>query len=47
MLGTYRKCDPTDGFSKYEFNNNLLVDITFFEVTSSVTWGNAILLNAM
>ena len=36
MLGTCRKCDPTDGFSKYEFNK-LLVDVTFFRVTSSVT----------
>ena len=24
MLRTYRKCDPTVGFSKYEFNNKLL-----------------------
>ena len=37
MLRTYRKCDPTVGFSKYEFNNNLLVGITFFCVTLSVT----------
>ena len=37
MLGTCRKCDPNDGFSKYEFNNKLLVDVTFFRVTSSVT----------
>ena len=37
----------TDGFSKYEFNNKLLVDIAFFRVTSSVTWGNVIFLNAM
>ena len=47
MLRTYRKCDPTDEFSKYEFNNKLLVGITFFRVTSSVTWGNAIFLNSM
>ena len=38
MLGTYRKCDPTVGFSKYEFNSNLLVGVIFFRVTSSVTW---------
>ena len=38
MLGTYRKCDPTDGFSKYEFNNKLLAGVTFFRVTRSVTW---------
>ena len=38
MLRTYKKCDPTVRFSKYEFNNKLLVVITFFRVTSSVTW---------
>ena len=37
MLKTYRKCDPTVGFSKFEFNNKLLVCVTFFRVTSSVT----------
>ena len=38
MLRTYRKCDPTIGFSKYEFNNKLLVGVIFFRVSSSVTW---------
>ena len=38
MLITYRKCDPTVGFSKYEFNNKLLVGVAFFKVTSSITW---------
>ena len=38
MLRTNRKCDPTVGFSKYEFNNKLLVGVTFFGVTSLVTW---------
>ena len=38
MLRTYRTCDPTVGSSKYEFNNKLLVGVTFFRVTSSVTW---------
>ena len=38
ILRTYRKCDLTVGFSKYEFNNKLLVGVTFFRVTSSVTW---------
>ena len=38
ILRTYIKCDPTIGFSKYEFNNKLLVGVTFFRVTSSVTW---------
>ena len=37
-LRTYRKCDPTVWFSKYEFKNKLLVGVTFFRVTSSVTW---------
>ena len=37
MLRTYIKCDPTVGFSKYEFNNKLLVGVIFFRVTSSVT----------
>ena len=37
ILRTYRKCDPTVGFSKFEFNNKLLVGVTFFRVTSSVT----------
>ena len=38
MLKTNRKCDPTVGLSKYELNNKLLVGVTFFRVTSSVTW---------
>ena len=38
ILRTNRKCDPTVRFSKYEFNNKLLVGVTFFKVTSSVTW---------
>ena len=38
MLRIYRKCDPTAGFSKYEFNNKLLVGVTFFTVTLGVTW---------
>ena len=37
MLITNRKCDPTVGFSKCEFNNKLLVGVTFLRVTSSVT----------
>ena len=37
MLRTYRKYDPTVGFLKYEFNNKLLVGVTFFKVTSSIT----------
>ena len=38
MLRTYRECDPTVGFSKYEFKNKLLIGVTFFRVTSSVNW---------
>ena len=38
MLRTYRICNPMVGFSKYEFNNKLLGGVTFFKVTSSVTW---------
>ena len=38
MLRKNRKCDPMVRFSKCEFNNKLLVGVTFFRVTSSVTW---------
>ena len=38
MLRTYRKCNPTVGFLKYEFNNKLLVDVTVFRVKLVVTW---------
>ena len=38
ILRTYRTCHPMVEFSKYEFNNKLLVCVTFFRVTSSVTW---------
>ena len=38
MLRTHRKCDPTVGLLKYEINNKLLVGVTFFRITSSVTW---------
>ena len=37
MLRAYRKCNPTVGFWKYEFNDKLLGGVTFFRVTSSVT----------
>ena len=37
MLRTYRKCNPTVRFSKYELNNKLLDSVTFFSVTSGVT----------
>ena len=38
MLRTYRTCNPMIEFPKYEFNNKLLGDVTFFRVTSGVTW---------
>ena len=38
ILRTYRTCNPTVGFCKYEFNNKLLGGVTFFRVTSGVTW---------
>ena len=38
MLRTYRKCDPTVGFLKYDFKNKLSVGVTFFRVTLGVTW---------
>ena len=38
ILRTYRKCNPTVGLSKYEFNNKLLGGVTFFRVTLGVTW---------
>ena len=37
MLRTYKTCNPTVEFSKYEFNNKLLVGVTFFRVISGVT----------
>ena len=38
MLRTYRTCNPTVEFSKYEFNNKLLVGVAFFRVRLCVTW---------
>ena len=38
MLRPYRTCNPTVGFSKYEFNNKLLGGVTFFIITSGITW---------
>ena len=38
VLRPYRTCNPTVRFSKYEFNNKLLGDVTFFRVTLRVTW---------
>ena len=41
MLKAYRTCNPTVGFWKYEFNNKLFSGVTFFRVTSSVTWSQS------
>ena len=38
LLEPYRTCNQTVEFSKYEFNNKLLGDVTFFRVTLGVTW---------
>ena len=38
MLRTFRRCNPTVGFSKYEFNYKLLGGVIFFRVTLGVTW---------
>ena len=36
ILRTYKTCNPTVGFSKYEFNNKLLGGVIFLRVTLSV-----------
>ena len=36
-LKTYKTCNSTFEFSKYEFNNKLLVGVTFFRVILGVT----------
>ena len=38
MLITYRTCNPTVGFLEYVSNNKLLGGVTFYKVTSGVTW---------
>ena len=37
MLRSYKTCNQMVGFSKNEFNNNLLDGVTFFRVTSDKT----------
>ena len=37
MVWTYKACNPTVEFAKYEFNNKLLGGVTFFRVTLGVT----------
>ena len=38
MLKTYRPCNSTVEFSKYEFNNKLLDDVILIRVILGVTW---------
>ena len=38
MLRTYRTCNSTVRFSKYEFYSKLLGSITLLRVTPNVTW---------
>ena len=37
MLRTYRICNSTVGFSKYELYNKLLGGVTLFRVTPGIT----------
>ena len=37
MLRTYRTCNPTVRFPKYEFNNKLLGNVILLRVTSGTT----------
>ena len=45
MLRTYRTCNSTMGFSKYEFYNKLLGGISLLRVTPSVIWTQPIYIN--
>ena len=38
MLRTYRTCNSTVKFSKYEFYNKLLDGVTLLKLTPDVTW---------
>ena len=38
MLRTYKTCNSNIGFSKYEFYNKLLGNVTLLKVTSSVIY---------
>ena len=38
MLSTYKTCNSTMRFLKYEFNNKLLNGVTLLRVTLGVTW---------
>ena len=47
MLRTYRTCDLTVRFLKYEFYNKLLGDVTLLRVTQIVTLNNVTPLNIL
>ena len=38
MLRTWKACNSTVGFSKYEFNNKLLSSVTLLKITLGETW---------
>ena len=38
LLKTYRTCNSTVEFSKYEFHNKLLSNVTLLRVTPGITW---------
>ena len=38
MLRTYRTCNPTVRFPKYEFNNKLLGGVILFRIRLCVIW---------
>ena len=47
ILITYKACNPTVKFSKYEFNNKLLGSVTFFRIMLGVTWTQHLFLNSI
>ena len=47
MLKTYKTYNLTMGFSKYEFYNKLLGDVTLLRVTQIVTLNNVTPLNIL
>ena len=46
MLKTYRTCNSTVKFSKYEFNNKLLSGVTLLRVIPGVTLSNVTSTNS-
>ena len=38
MLRTYRTCNPTVRFPKYEFNNKLIGGVILFRIRLCVIW---------